>query len=63
MASLRLALDRLDGVVSVERLQGVASPGEDVPLSFGREQAEHRVAQESGRAWSFQVNRIRGDGR
>ncbi|MBL8669988.1 MAG: antibiotic biosynthesis monooxygenase [Alphaproteobacteria bacterium] len=67
-AALRPELERIDGFISVERFQSVAAPGKYVSLSFWRdeqaaarwrEHAEHRVAQESGRAGIFQDYRIR----
>ena len=67
-ASLRPALERIDGFVSVERFQSLTEPGKLVSLSFWRDEeavrrwrtlAEHRVAQARGRGGVFRDYRLR----
>lgn len=67
-AHLKPLLERIEGFISVERFQGVSSPGKILSISFWRdEQAvskwrelyEHKCAQAKGRQELFQDYRIR----
>ena len=67
-ASLRSALERLDGFVSIERFESVTTPGKFVSISFWRDEAAvqawrnvegHRMAQAKGRGEVFADYRIR----
>ncbi len=67
-ASLKPALEAIDGFISVERFESTATPGKYVSLSFWRdeaavaawrEQAEHGLAQERGKSEIFADFRIR----
>lgn len=67
-ARLRPLLDGVDGFLSIERFQSLTSPEKLVSLSFWRdeiavrrwrEQPEHRLAQEAGRAGLFLDYRLR----
>ena len=66
-ASLRPALEKIDGFISVERFESVATPGKFVSISFWRdaaavqrwrEHADHEVAQATGKAEVFADFRI-----
>jgi heme-degrading monooxygenase HmoA len=66
--SLRSDLEKIDGFVSVERFESVATPGKFVSLSFWRDEEAlrrwrnmegHRRAQASGRAGIFADYRLR----
>ncbi len=67
-AQLRPLLDSIDGFISIERFESLSEPGKVLSLSFWRDeqavemwrqQDEHRVAQERGRADIFQNYRLR----
>lgn len=67
-AHLKGELEEIDGFISVERFKSVSNEGKYVSLSFWRderavarwrEHAEHRVAQERGKAEIFADFRIR----
>ena len=67
-AALRAHLEAIDGFVSVERFQSLASPGKLLSLSFWRDEAAvarwrnheaHRVAQAAGRDGVFSDYRLR----
>ena len=67
-ASLRPELAKLDGFISIERFESVATRGKFVSLSFWRDEAavaawrnvdEHRMAQAKGRGGIFADYRIR----
>ena len=67
-SSLRPQLEAIDGFISVERFQSVASEGKYVSLSFWRdeqavkswrEHAEHRIAQAQGKKTIIADFRIR----
>jgi heme-degrading monooxygenase HmoA len=67
-AALKADLQKIDGFISIERFQSLATPGKFVSLSFWRdEQAilawrgleSHRVAQAKGRAGVFADYRLR----
>jgi heme-degrading monooxygenase HmoA len=67
-SALRPELERIDGFLSVERFSSLTTPGKILSLSFFRDeqavaawrtQAEHRVAQEAGRAGIFAGYRLR----
>lgn len=67
-ASLRSALEGIDGFVSVERFESVTRPGRYLSLSFWRDEASvrawrchgmHRDAQQEGRAAVLSGFRLR----
>jgi heme-degrading monooxygenase HmoA len=67
-ASLRPALERMDGFISIERFQSLADPGKILSLSFWRDDAAiaawrrveaHRAAQAKGRRELFRDYRLR----
>jgi heme-degrading monooxygenase HmoA len=67
-ARLRPLLDGVDGFVSIERFESLASPGKLLSLSFWRDEAAiaawrnmapHRCAQAAGRAEVFHDYRLR----
>lgn len=67
-ARLRAELDTVDGFVSIERFESLATPGKVLSLSFWRdeeairrwrERESHRAAQDRGRAALFADYRIR----
>ena len=67
-ASLRPALEKLDGFISIERFESVTTRGKFVSISFWRDEAAvaawrnvegHRIAQAKGRAGIFADYRIR----
>lgn len=67
-ASLRPALETIDGFISIERFQSLARPGKFLSLSFFRDEAAvaawrntegHRLAQARGRAEIFADYRLR----
>ncbi len=67
-AELKPELERIEGFVSVERFESLTTPGRYVSLSFWRdedavarwrEHADHRAAQEAGKAGIFAHYRIR----
>ncbi len=67
-ASLRPELAKLDGFISIERFESVATPGKFVSISFWRDEAAvqawrnvegHRLAQAKGRDSVFADYRIR----
>ncbi len=67
-ASLRHALEKLDGFISIERFESVTQPGKFVSISFWRDEAAvqawrnvegHRMAQAKGRGEVFADYRIR----
>jgi heme-degrading monooxygenase HmoA len=67
-SALRPELERIDGFLSVERFSSLTTPGKILSLSFFRDeqavaawrtQAEHRAAQEAGRAGIFAGYRLR----
>ena len=66
-ASLKPALEEIDGFISVERFRSVSAPGKLVSISFWRDEASvkrwrehnrHHLAQLSGRAQIFADYRI-----
>lgn len=66
--SLRHALDRIDGFVSIERFESLTNPGKILSLSFWRDEEavrqwrnleEHRHAQIRGRHGVFADYRLR----
>lgn len=66
-ARLRPELEKIDGFISVERFESVSTPGKYVSLSFWRDEAavaawrslaEHREAQQRGKAEIFADFRI-----
>ncbi len=66
-ASLRPEVEKIDGFISVERFESVATPGKFVSISFWRdeaavqrwrEHADHEVAQNRGKADIFADFRI-----
>ena len=66
--SLRQKLDAVDGFISIERFQSLATENKYVSLSFWRDRQaieawyrvpEHRLAQDQGRAGIFKDYRIR----
>ena len=66
-ASLKPALEEIEGFISVERFRSVATPGKLVSISFWRDEASvkrwrehnrHHLAQLSGRAQIFADYRI-----
>ncbi|BCW88170.1 hypothetical protein sos41_13080 [Alphaproteobacteria bacterium SO-S41] len=67
-ARLRPLLDGIDGFLSIERFESLATPGKLLSLSFWRDEAavaawrtqgEHRIAQAAGRAGIFAGYRLR----
>ena len=67
-AELRPKLDEIDGFISIERFQSLATPEKVLSLSFWRDEGavtqwrrieEHREAQALGRAVLFQDYRLR----
>jgi len=67
-AELRPLLEKIDGFISIERFESLATRGKYLSLSFWRDEeairawrnlAEHRVAQEKGRHGIFSDYRIR----
>ena len=67
-ASLKPALESIDGFISVERFESTTTPGKYVSLSFWRDQAavaawrdqtEHGLAQALGKSEIFADFRIR----
>ena len=67
-ASLRPALEKIDGFISIERFESVTTRGKFVSISFWRDEAAvaawrnvegHRVAQVKGREEIFADYRIR----
>lgn len=67
-AELKPELEAIDGFLSVERFESLTTPGRYVSLSFWRdedavkrwrEHADHRAAQEAGKAGIFARYRIR----
>jgi heme-degrading monooxygenase HmoA len=67
-AALRPELERIDGFLSIERFSSLTTPGRILSLSFFRDEqaiaawrthAEHRAAQEAGRAGVFADYRLR----
>jgi heme-degrading monooxygenase HmoA len=67
-AQLRPLLDAVDGFVSIERFESLATPGKILSLSFWRDEAavrhwrdveEHRAAQRAGREVIFSEYRVR----
>ena len=67
-AALRPLLDQIDGFISVERFESLATPGKFVSLSFWRDEAavaqwrntpEHRLVQAAGRAGVLRDYRLR----
>lgn len=67
-ASLRPALEKIDGFISIERFESVTTPGKFVSISFWRDEAAvqawrnvegHRMAQAKGRGEVFADYRIR----
>lgn len=66
--SLRHQLDSIDGFISIERFEGLYTPGKILSLSFWRDEEairhwrtteEHRLAQEKGRNGIFKDYRLR----
>ena len=67
-AALRPLLDDIDGFVSIERFESLATPGKILSLSFWRDEAAvaawrtleaHRAAQTAGRGEIFRDYRLR----
>ncbi|MGB3338302.1 MAG: antibiotic biosynthesis monooxygenase [Devosia sp.] len=67
-AALRSDLEKIDGFISVERFESLATPGKLVSLSFFRDEAAvmawrnrpaHRATQGKGRAGVFADYRLR----
>jgi heme-degrading monooxygenase HmoA len=67
-AGLRADLECIDGFVSIERFESLATPGKFLSLSFWRDEEairvwrgleRHRAAQASGRAGVFADYRLR----
>jgi heme-degrading monooxygenase HmoA len=67
-ASLRPLLDEIDGFLSIERFESLATPGKLLSLSFWRDEQAvatwrtleaHRAAQARGRAEVFKDYRLR----
>ena len=67
-ANLRPLLDGIDGFISIERFQSLASPDKILSLSFWRDEEavkawrnmeEHREAQAAGRGGIFSDYRLR----
>lgn len=66
-ASLRPEVEKIDGFISVERFESVATPGKFVSISFWRDEAAvqrwrkhagHEVAQATGKSEVFADFRI-----
>ncbi|TWI63546.1 heme-degrading monooxygenase HmoA [Pseudoduganella lurida] len=67
-AALRPLVERIDGFISVERFESLASPGKLLSLSVFRDEAAlgqwrnleaHRIAQHAGRSELFADYRLR----
>lgn len=67
-AELKPLLEQMDGFISVERFESLTQPGKILSLSFWRDEesimawrkvAEHRKAQNAGRARHFSDYRLR----
>ena len=67
-AELRPLLDGIDGFISIERFQSLATPGKYVSISFWRDEEairawrsleQHRSAQARGRSGVFADYRLR----
>lgn len=67
-AALKPELAKIDGFLSIERFQSLATPGKLLSLSFWRDEAavaqwralsDHRAAQSEGRAGVFSDYRLR----
>ena len=67
-AALKADLEHIDGFVSIERFQSLATPGKFVSISFWRDEEairawrgleRHRAAQAKGRAGVFANYRLR----
>jgi heme-degrading monooxygenase HmoA len=67
-AELRPLLDEIDGFISIERFESISETGKMLSLSFWRDEqaveswrqlAEHRLAQQRGRAEVFADYRLR----
>jgi len=67
-ARLKPELEKMDGFLSIERFESLASPGKLLSLSFWRDEAavtawrnhpEHRLAQAAGRGGIFADYRLR----
>ncbi|MGA0617494.1 antibiotic biosynthesis monooxygenase family protein [Paracoccus sp. KR1-242] len=67
-AALRPELEQIDGFLSIERFQSLATPGKLLSLSFWRDEdavarwralPQHRAAQAAGRDHVFQDYRLR----
>jgi heme-degrading monooxygenase HmoA len=67
-ASLAADLKEIDGFISIERFQSLATPGKFLSLSFWRDEGairawrrveDHRAAQAKGRAGIFADYRLR----
>ena len=65
-ASLRPALESVDGFISIERFESLVEPGKILSLSFWRDERavriwreQHREAQREGRSEVFEDYRIR----
>ncbi|HSW08403.1 antibiotic biosynthesis monooxygenase family protein [Aquabacterium sp.] len=67
-AALRPLLEQIDGFITVERFESLATPGKYLSLSFWRDEAAvqqwrnieaHRMAQAAGRAGIFADYRLR----
>lgn len=67
-AALKPQLSEIDGFISVERFESLATPGRYLSLSFWRDEAavrqwrntaEHRAAQAAGRGGVFAGYRLR----
>jgi heme-degrading monooxygenase HmoA len=67
-AQLRTELDLIDGFISIERFESLATPGKYLSLSFWRDEAAvqvwrnrdaHRAAQSQGRAGVLANYRLR----
>ena len=67
-ANLKAGLESMDGFVSVERFESLATPGRFLSLSFWRDEAAvrawrchgmHRHAQQEGRSDVFAAYRLR----
>jgi heme-degrading monooxygenase HmoA len=67
-AALKPDLEKIDGFISIERFQSLATPGKFLSLSFWRdeeairawrEMERHRAAQAMGRAGVFADYRLR----
>jgi heme-degrading monooxygenase HmoA len=67
-ALLKPELEKMDGFISIERFESLATPGKLLSLSFWRDEAavavwrnhpEHRRAQAAGRAGIFADYRLR----